>query len=52
MVRYGPGRERPGEPGWTQSVQHELSGPERGAIPVEMLVRLLAEEKENDRGDS
>lgn len=40
-LRYGPGRERPDAPGWTQSVRHEHSGPEGGAIPVEMLTRLI-----------
>ena len=40
-LRYGPGRERPGAPGWTQSVQHERSGPEGGPIPVDVLTRLL-----------
>jgi len=40
-LRYGPGRERPGAPGWTQSVQHEHSGPEGGPIPVATLIRLF-----------
>ena len=40
-LRYGPGRERPDAPGWTQSVRHEHSGPHGGAIPVEMLTRLI-----------
>ncbi len=40
-LRFGPGRERPDAPGWTQSVRHEHSGPEGGAIPIEMLTRLI-----------
>ena len=31
-LRYGPGRERPGKPGWTDSKQIELSVPEGIAI--------------------
>lgn len=31
-LRYGPGRERPGEPGWTES--RELTGAEGGPIIV------------------
>jgi len=31
-LRYGPGRERPGEPGWTESM--EVSGPGGDAIPL------------------
>lgn len=29
-LRYGPGRERPGEPGWTES--HQVTGPEGGPV--------------------
>ena len=31
-LRYGPGRERPGKPGWTDSKQIELSVPEGIAV--------------------
>jgi hypothetical protein len=30
-LRYGPGRERPGEPGWTES--HAVTGPEGETLP-------------------
>jgi hypothetical protein len=33
-LRYGPGRERPGEPGWTESTQ--VSGPDGGPICEEV----------------
>lgn len=36
-LRYGPGRERPGEPGWTDSRQIEHSGP--GGEPLIMRVK-------------
>lgn len=31
-LRHGPGRERPGEPGWTES--HEVSGADGGPVVV------------------
>ena len=33
-LRYGPGRERPGEPGWTESTQvnAQVSGPDGGPV--------------------
>lgn len=37
-LRYGPGRERPGEPGWTDSRQVELSGP--GGAPLSITHRF------------
>ncbi len=42
-LRYGPGRERPGEPGWTQSVEGHVMG--SGGGPVEFTLRI-------DRGDA
>ena len=36
-LRYGPGRERPGRPGWTDSVKHGHSGPGEGRISIELL---------------
>ena len=44
-LRYGPGRERPEESGWTQSVQHEHAGPAGEAIPVEFITRLVEEDR-------
>ena len=43
-LRYGPGRERPGEPGWTESVKHEISGDE--ARPLHITYVGGSEEKE------
>ena len=37
-LRYGPGRERPGEPGWTDSAQ--LSGPECGPVAEPVYVAV------------
>lgn len=37
-LRYGPGRERPGEPGWTDSKQIEVSGP--GGAPFSITHRF------------
>ena len=34
-----------GEPGWTESVRHELSGPDGGPIPIEAIDRILKEAK-------
>lgn len=42
-LRYGPGRDRAGEPGWTEPLRVEHSGPEGGAIPLAMIDRLLQE---------
>lgn len=42
-LRYGPGRDRPGEAGWTESQHVEHSGPDGGAIPLALLDRLLTE---------
>ena len=47
-LRLGPGRERPDEPGWTESVKHEHSGPDGGAIPIELIDRLLKEEPDDN----
>ena len=43
-LRLGPGRDRPGEPGWTENVKHEHSGPDGGAIPIELIDRLMKED--------
>ena len=37
-------RDRPDEPGWTESVRHEHSGPDGGAIPIELIDRLMKED--------
>jgi len=38
-LRYGPGRERPGEPGWTES--HEITGAEgKDLIPTDDMSKL------------
>lgn len=34
-LRLGPGRERPGEPGWTES--HEVTGAEGGPLEVHVI---------------
>jgi len=36
-LRYGPGRERPGEPGWTEG--HEITGPEGKELVVNIVRR-------------
>jgi hypothetical protein len=48
-LRYGPGRERPGEPGWTES--HEISGPDKGPVQVAqgLTPELAAVIKEAER---
>jgi hypothetical protein len=33
-LRHGPGRDRPGEPGWTDSNKVELTGPDGGPVVV------------------
>jgi len=33
-LRYGPGRERKGEPGWTESVKHEIAGDEKRPLRI------------------
>jgi transposase-like protein len=33
-LRYGPGRERPGEPGWTESAKVEITGDERKPLHI------------------
>ena len=40
-LRYGPGRERRGEPGWTDMKQ--VSGPDGGAIPLSVVDEILGE---------
>jgi hypothetical protein len=34
-LRYGPGRQRPGEPGWTES--HEIAGPDAGPLEIRAI---------------
>ena len=41
-LRYGPGRERPGEPGWTE--QHELTGIGIGEQALRAVQGLTTEE--------
>lgn len=38
-LRYGPGRERPGEPGWTETTKTEITGDDGG--PVTLIVRTV-----------
>jgi hypothetical protein len=38
-LRLGPGRERPGEPGWTDSMQH--SGADGGPVQVQVAINRL-----------
>jgi hypothetical protein len=47
-LRYGPGRERPSEPGWTELKQHEVSGPNGQPIPLEMIDRIVRDATEGD----
>jgi hypothetical protein len=47
-LRYGPGRERPGEPGWTELKQHEVSGPNGAPIPLEMIDRIVRDAAEGE----
>ncbi len=37
-LRYGPGRERPGEPGWTESSKVEVSGDEARPLRITYVV--------------
>jgi hypothetical protein len=37
-LRYGPGRERPGEEGWTDSNKVELTGKDGAPLPGSALV--------------
>jgi len=50
-LRYGPGRERPGEPGWTEST--ELTGPEAGPLRVRIVEHIVerAEDADEDSDD-
>jgi hypothetical protein len=34
-LRYGPGRQRPDEPGWTES--HEIAGPDAGPLEIRAI---------------
>jgi transposase-like protein len=45
-LRYGPGRERPGEPGWTESVKAEISGDEREPLRIMYVIPDEAKGKE------
>lgn len=36
-LRYGPGRERPGEPGWTEHRQLEHSGEGGGPVVIKVI---------------
>lgn len=42
-------RERPGEPGWTQSVQHEHSGREGGPVQVTRADLVEPAAQDDDR---
>ncbi len=39
-LRYGPGRQRPDEPGWTET--HELNGPESGPMRVTFNIKAAS----------
>src|SRR5262245_28275222 len=41
-LRYGPGRERPGEPGWTDRTEHAVTDGQGG--PLRLIVEVV-----NDR---
>lgn len=43
-LRYGPGRERPGQPGWTDSQQ--VTGTEGG--PVEFTITIAGQHGDSD----
>ena len=43
-LRYGPGRERPDEPGWTERSEHAVNGTDGG--PVRVVVEVV-----HDRND-
>lgn len=55
-LRYGPGKEQPGRPGWTEATKVEVSGPDGGAIDISVMdisikkaaQKLLASPEGND----
>ena len=49
-LRYGPGRERPGEPGWTESAQLEHSGPAGGPVEIR-IIPAIPRPEEHDGSD-
>jgi len=36
-LRYGPGRERPGEPGWTESSKVEVTGDKARPLSIKVV---------------
>jgi len=36
-LRYGPGRERPGEPGWTETTKLEVSGDKARPLSIKVI---------------
>ena len=42
-LRWGPGRERPDEPGWTESVRLQHSGPDGNAVTIQMIQEYVKE---------
>ena len=48
-LRYGPGRERPGEPGWTES--REVTGPGGEALTITVVRKAkTTDDEESDPG--
>ena len=45
-LRYGPGRERPGEPGWTNSAQVDVTS---GGKTLEDTLRAVLDEPDRSR---
>jgi len=50
-LRYGPGRERPGEPGWTESAQLEHSGPAGGPVEIRIITAIPRPEDHDGSDD-
>jgi hypothetical protein len=42
-LRVGPGRERPGEPGWTEAAKVELSGKDGAPLTIAVARQILEE---------
>lgn len=38
-LRMGPGRDRPGEPGWTDAQRTEITGPEGAALQFTLVIQ-------------
>jgi hypothetical protein len=49
-LRYGPGRERPGEAGWTDAQRMELTGKDGGPIQQSQVVIYLPDNGRDGHG--